>query len=95
MKKVILIVVLGLLWCNLSLANNLKVIDGDTIKLNGIKIRFSGIDSPESNYKGKEQTCLINETIIKCGKLSKEFLIKDELKGLLFFSAYLLTYIGS
>ena len=50
--------------------------DGDTIVLNGEKIRFSGIDAPESNYRGKEQTCLINEAIIHCGKLSKEFLIK-------------------
>ena len=68
--------VLGFLWSNISLANNLKVVDGDTIKLNGEKIRFSGIDAPESNYKGKEQTCLINETVVRCGKLSKEFLIK-------------------
>ncbi len=39
MKKLLGIVVLGLLWCNLSLANNLKVIDGDTIDLNGERIR--------------------------------------------------------
>ena len=76
MKKIFGIVCLVLLWFNASLANNLKVIDGDTIRLNEAKIRFSGIDAPESNYKGKEQTCLINETVIRCGKLSKEFLIK-------------------
>ena len=28
-------------------ANNLRIIDGDTIELNGEKIRFSGIDTPE------------------------------------------------
>ena len=74
-KRFLGIVVLGLLTCNISFADNLRVVDGDTIVLNGEKIRFSGIDAPESNYKGKEQTCLINETIINCGKLSKEFLI--------------------
>ena len=67
---------ISLFWCNILLANNLKVIDGDTIKLNGEKIRFSGVDAPESNYKGKEQTCLKNNSVIRCGKLSKEFLIK-------------------
>ena len=76
MKKLLGILVLGLLTCNISFADNLKIVDGDTIVLNGEKIRFSGIDAPESNYRGKEQTCLINETIIHCGKLSKEFLIK-------------------
>ena len=76
MKKLLGILILGLLTCNISFADNLKIIDGDTIILNGEKIRFSGIDAPESNYRGKEQTCLINETIIHCGKLSKEFLIK-------------------
>ena len=76
MKKLLGILVLGLLWCNVGFADTLRVVDGDTIDLNGEKIRFSGIDAPESNYRGKEQTCLINETIIHCGKLSKEFLIK-------------------
>ena len=76
MKKLLGILVLGLLTCNISFADNLKIVDGDTIVLNGEKIRFSGIDAPESNYRGKEQTCLINETIIHCEKLSKEFLIK-------------------
>ena len=76
MKKLLSILILGLLTCNTSFANDLRVVDGDTIVLNGEKIRFSGIDAPESNYRGKEQTCLINETIIHCGKLSKEFLIK-------------------
>ena len=76
MKKLLGILVLGLLWCNVGSADTLRVVDGDTIDLNGEKIRFSGIDAPESNYRGKEQTCLINETIIHCGKLSKEFLIK-------------------
>ena len=28
-------------------ANEIKIIDGDTIKINGEKIRFFGIDAPE------------------------------------------------
>jgi endonuclease YncB( thermonuclease family) len=52
------------------------VVDGDTIKINSEKIRFSGIDAPESYYKGKEQFCFKDEKKISCGKLSKIFLIK-------------------
>ena len=48
-----------------------KVIDGDTIHLNGEKIRFSGIDTPEI-----KQTCIKNNEIIKCGIKAKELLIK-------------------
>ena len=48
-----------------------KVIDGDTIYLNGEKIRFSGIDTPEI-----KQTCTKNNEIIKCGILARELLIK-------------------
>ena len=33
-----------------------KVLDGDTIRIGNEKIRFSGIDSPESYYRGKKQT---------------------------------------
>ena len=52
------------------------VVDGDTIKINGESIRFSGIDAPESYYKGNEQLCLKEDEKISCGKLSKDFLIK-------------------
>ena len=52
------------------------VVDGDTIKINSEKIRFSGIDAPESYYKGKEQFCLKGKKKISCGKLSKIFLIE-------------------
>ena len=64
-----------LFFNNLYATDNIEVVDGDTLKLNGVKIRFSGIDAPESNYKGKEQKCLKNDVIIRCGILSKEFLI--------------------
>jgi len=52
------------------------VVDGDTIEIKSEKIRFSGIDAPESYYKGKEQFCLKGEEKISCGKLSKIFLIE-------------------
>lgn len=49
-----------------------RVIDGDTIEINGEKIRLACIDTPESNYRGKMQYCLDNET--KCGELAKQAL---------------------
>ena len=71
MKKVLGIVVLGLLWCNISFADNLKIIDGDTIVLNNEKIRFSGIDTPEL-----KQTCVKNGQKASCGMFAKMLLIK-------------------
>ena len=47
MKKLSLYAFLVLMFCNVSFADNLKIVDGDTIVLNGEKIRFSGIDTPE------------------------------------------------
>ena len=52
-------------------SSELKIIDGDTIHLNGEKIRFSGIDTPEL-----KQTCIKNSEVIKCGIKAKELLIK-------------------
>ena len=72
MKKILGILVLGLLTCNISFADSLKVIDGDSIKINGERIRFGGIDAPETNYLGKKQLCYLNEAKIFCGKLSTE-----------------------
>ena len=71
MKIIWKILILSFFWCNLSLANNLKVIDGDTIVLNGEKIRFSGIDTPEL-----KQTCLQNNEVVDCGISAKILLIK-------------------
>ena len=48
----------------------IRVIDGDTIHLNGKKIRFSGIDTPEL-----KQTCKKNDKIIYCGLKAKQLLI--------------------
>ena len=53
-----------------------KIIDGDTLKINNKKIRFSGIDAPESYFFGKKQLCVLNNIKILCGKLSKEKLIE-------------------
>jgi len=51
-------------------SSELKIIDGDTIHLNGEKIRFSGIDTPEIKQK-----CTKNNEVIMCGIQAKELLI--------------------
>ena len=71
MKKLSPYVFLVLLFCNVSFADNLKIIDGDTIVLNGEKIRFSGIDAPEL-----KQTCMKGEQKVFCGMFAKMLLIK-------------------
>ena len=71
MKKFIGTLILGLLACNISFADNLKIVDGDTIVLNGEKIRFSGIDTPEL-----KQTCMNGDQKVFCGKLAKMLLVK-------------------
>ncbi len=53
-----------------------KVTDGDTIKINNKKVRFSGIDAPESFFFGKKQSCTLNDIKILCGNLSKEKLVE-------------------
>ena len=71
MKKFLGTLILGLLACNISFADNLKIVDGDTIVLNGEKIRFSGIDTPEL-----KQTCMNGDQKVCCGKLAKMLLVK-------------------
>ena len=71
MKKLLGIVVLGLLTSNVSFADNLKIVDGDTIILNGEKIRFSGIDTPEL-----KQTCLQGGQKVGCGMFARMLLVK-------------------
>ena len=61
---------------NLLISGKPKITDGDTIKINNKKIRFSGIDAPESYFFGKKQICILNNIEILCGELSKEKLIK-------------------
>ena len=55
-----------------SIYGKAKVVDGDTININGEKIRFTGIDAPESFYRGKKQACYLNEKKVFCGELSKQ-----------------------
>ena len=51
-------------------ASHVTVVDGDTIKLGDVKIRFSGIDAPEIN-----QTCVASKGKVACGKISRDILI--------------------
>ena len=55
---------------------NAIVVDGDTIKIKGEKIRFGGIDAPESYFKGKKQTCIEDNKEVFCGQISKDKLIE-------------------
>ena len=52
------------------------IIDGDTIKINGKKIRFGGIDAPESYYRNIKQTCTQDNKKVFCGQISKDKLIE-------------------
>ena len=74
-KKVILVISISslifFLIFNQVKSQDLRVVDGDTIHLNGEKIRFTGIDTPEL-----KQTCIKEEAIDPCGMTAKEILIK-------------------
>jgi endonuclease YncB( thermonuclease family) len=73
-KKVILVISVSAIVFFLTYTDvksqNLKITDGDTIKINGEKIRFSGIDTPEL-----KQTCLKEGVKNFCGKKAKQILI--------------------
>ena len=71
MKKNLWILFIFFVTCNISFADNLKIIDGDTIVLNGEKVRFSGIDAPEL-----KQTCIQNDEKVECGLSAKMLLVK-------------------
>ena len=74
-KKVILVISISSLIFFLVFiqvrSQELRVIDGDTIHLNGEKIRFTGIDTPEL-----KQTCIKEGIIDLCGVTAKEILIE-------------------
>ena len=71
LKKFVLCLLSSLfLFSNNLFASHVTVIDGDTIRLGDVKIRFSGIDAPEIN-----QTCVASEGKVACGKISKDILI--------------------
>ena len=73
-KKIIFLISIFLLVFLLTIndikSQELKVVDGDTIYLDGEKIRFTGIDTPEL-----KQTCIKNGTIDQCGLTAKKILI--------------------
>tara|TARA_B100001250_G_scaffold410625_1_gene437452 strand:+ start:215 stop:676 length:462 start_codon:yes stop_codon:yes gene_type:complete len=72
MKQIILIIILIIFSLNTKVqADNIKIIDGDTIIINNEKIRFSGIDTPEL-----KQTCQKNNKIYYCGIKAKRILIR-------------------
>ena len=56
----ILVLTSHLLSETILISDKTKVIDGDTIVVEKKKIRFSGIDAPETNFKGKKKFFLKN-----------------------------------
>ena len=73
-RKVILLTSISLLvfffTYNDIKSQDIKIIDGDTIKINGEKIRFSGIDTPEL-----KQNCIKEGVNNSCGLKAKQILI--------------------
>ena len=72
-KKVILVISISLVVFFFTYTDIksqvIKITDGDTIKINGEKIRFSGIDTPEL-----KQMCIKNGVKNPCGIKAKEIL---------------------
>ena len=72
-KKVILVTSISLLVFffiyNSVKSQDIKITDGDTITINGEKIRFSGIDTPEI-----KQACVKDGAKNLCGIKAKEIL---------------------
>ncbi|MBM3631266.1 MAG: thermonuclease family protein [Alphaproteobacteria bacterium] len=78
-KTLVLLILLSIVFLipiKFSKSSDLKIIDGDTIQLDGKKIRFNGIDAPELNQK-----CKINNIIVNCGKDSRTILVNKILNN--------------
>ena len=73
-KKVILVTSISVLFFFLTYTDiksqEIKITDGDTIILNGDKIRFSGIDTPEL-----KQICIEQGEKKLCGITAKQILV--------------------
>ena len=72
-KAIFLISVFSLIFIsiiNQVKSQTIKIVDGDTIHLNGEKIRFTGIDTPEL-----KQSCLKEGIKVFCGVTAKQILI--------------------
>ena len=75
--KNLFLVILFIFFSNNTFSQDVKILDGDTIKINGETIRFSGIDTPETIYYQKyKQLCYLNKQKVYCGELSKNKLIE-------------------
>ena len=71
MRNVFLTLFYILILCNVTFADDIRVIDGDTIVINKEKIRFANIDTPEL-----KQICSLDDLEIFCGNLVKIILIE-------------------
>ena len=71
MKFLLSFIFLLSIICNVSFAYDLRIIDGDTIKIKGKKIRLFGIDAPEL-----KQECLKESRPYFCGIVAKQNLEK-------------------
>ena len=73
-RKAILVISISILVFFFTYADiksqDIRITDGDTIKVNGEKIRFSGIDTPEL-----KQTCIKEGVKKPCGLTAKQILI--------------------
>ena len=73
-RKIIFLISISALIFTLTInqvkPQTLKIVDGDTIYLNGEKIRFTGIDTPEL-----KQTCIKDGVENSCGVTAKQILI--------------------
>ena len=63
-------VLIFILTINAVKSQTIKIVDGDTIHLNGEKIRFTGIDTPEL-----KQSCFKEGIKVFCGITAKQILI--------------------
>jgi len=53
-----------------AITNNIRIVDGDTIVLDGIKIRLKGIDAPESKQECISYSGAKKRTKIPCGEMA-------------------------
>ena len=66
-----IVLFLLLLFPTALTAQDLKVVDGDTIHIGKTKYRFHGIDAPEMS-----QVCMKDNKNIKCGVVAKDKLLE-------------------
>jgi endonuclease YncB( thermonuclease family) len=66
-----IVLFLLLLFPTVLTAQDLKVVDGDTIHIGKTKYRFHGIDAPEMS-----QVCMKENKNIKCGVVAKDKLLE-------------------